>query len=63
MLKVLKRRRSLREDLMMITRLLVMYPSSLRVAKTQMKVAKKTTTPKMLLDKLWEKSLSLRMAS
>ena len=48
---------------MMIRRLLVMYPSSLRVAKTLMNVAKRMTTPKMLLDKQWEKSLSLRMAS
>jgi hypothetical protein len=51
-LKALKRKKSLKEELMMITRLHVMYPSSLRVAKTLMKVAKRTTIPKMPLDKV-----------
>ena len=63
MSKVLKRMKNLREELIVITRLLVMYPSSSKVAKTPMRVVKRTTTLRTPQDRILERSQSLRMES
>ena len=56
--KDLKIKKNLREELIVITRLLVMYPSSSKVAKTQMKEVKRTTTLRTPQDKILERSQS-----
>ena len=61
--KDLKIKKNLREELIVITRLLVMYPSSLKVAKTLMREVKRTTILRMPQDRILERSQSLRMES